>query len=61
MTQDRENLIVEITQYLESQRIRSLSSEEIAILLVSDVVGPYFDKIVERFTLLAYTHKSQPV
>ncbi len=54
MDQDHENLVIELTAYLQSFKNRSLTSEELAILLVQDVVGPKIDEVKDRFIRIAY-------
>lgn len=56
MEQDREELVVEITNYIQGLKNRHLTSEELAILLVHDIIGPRLDQVKDTFTRLAYVH-----
>lgn len=55
MEQDREEIVVEITDYLQGLKNRHLTSDELAILLVHDIIGPKMDEIKDRFTRFMYT------
>lgn len=53
---DRDRLIIEITACLQSLQKRSLTSEELAVVLTQEVIAPYVEEIRDNYTRLAFAH-----
>ncbi len=51
---DRDTLIIEMTAILDGLKKRGLTSEETAIILFQDVVGPYVEMVRDSYTRMAF-------
>lgn len=56
MDELKERVIKEIAEILQTPAFKTLTPEEVAVILYQDVVGPYIVEIEKHFSKLAYSY-----